>query len=133
MISSDGACQEQKDCLIDHLCRVTHESLPLEGILRERVEPPWLQVLIIGIGCTMHDWTPRLLRALAAHREVIILDNAGIGFSAIASSSKPAPPEYFRFQAATVAGLVGELKLMQQPDMLGWCATQSWACLDHST
>ncbi len=77
------------------------------------------QVLVIGIGCTMSDWTPRLLRALAADREVIIFDNAGIGASAIASDGVPAAADYFRFQAQTVAGLIAAIDL-SQPDILGW-------------
>jgi pimeloyl-ACP methyl ester carboxylesterase len=67
----------------------------------------------------MHDWTPRLLRALAAGREVVIIDNAGIGESEIAPNGRPTPANYFVFQAATVAGLIDVLGL-QQPDLLGW-------------
>lgn len=80
-----------------------------------------LQVLIIGIACTMHDWTPRLLRALAVDREVIIYDNAGIGQSAILPGFSPTPASYFRFQADTLAGLISQLGL-DRPDVLGWCA-----------
>ncbi len=67
----------------------------------------------------MSDWTPRLLRALAANREVIIFDNAGIGFSSIAPNSMPAAAGYFRLQADTVAGLISAIGLTQ-PDILGW-------------
>jgi pimeloyl-ACP methyl ester carboxylesterase len=79
----------------------------------------FVQVMVIGIGCTMSDWTPRLLRALAAIREVIIFDNAGIGQSEIAPGGTPAAADYFRFQAQTVAGLISAIGLTQ-PDILGW-------------
>lgn len=79
-----------------------------------------MQVLIIGIGLTMHDWTPRFLEALAADRELVILDSPGIGMSTIQPGSAPAPQDYFRFQASSVVGLIAALGL-QQPDVLGWC------------
>lgn len=78
------------------------------------------QVMVIGIGCTMSDWTPRLLRALAASREVIIFDNAGIGGSTIAGAGQPDAADYFRFQAQSIAGLISTLGL-DHPDILGWC------------
>ena len=84
-----------------------------------------MQVLIIGIGLTMHDWTPRFLRALAADRECVILDSPGIGMSSIQPGSRPAAQDYFRFQASSVVGLVAALGL-QQPDVLGWCERSSW-------
>jgi pimeloyl-ACP methyl ester carboxylesterase len=78
-----------------------------------------MQVLIIGISLTMHDWTPRLLKVLAAQREVVIFDTPGIGLSSIAEGSAPAAADYFRFQAQAIAGFVTALDL-QQPDLLGW-------------
>ena len=74
---------------------------------------------MIGIACTMSDWTPRLLRALAVNREVIIYDNAGIGQSTISAGAGPTAADYFRYQADTLAGLISELSL-DQPDVLGW-------------
>ena len=74
---------------------------------------------MIGIACTMSDWTPRLLRALAVDREVIIYDNPGIGQSTISAGASPTSADYFKFQADTLAGLISELKL-DQPDVLGW-------------
>ncbi len=79
-----------------------------------------LQVLVIGIACTMSDWTPRLLRSLAVNREVIIYDNAGIGQSTISAGTNVTAADYFKFQADTLAGLIQELSL-GQPDVLGWC------------
>jgi len=87
-----------------------------------------LQVLVIGIACTMSDWTPRLLRALAIDREVIIYDSAGIGQSTISAGASPMSADYFKFQADTLAGLISELKL-DQPDVLGWCGPLSMSIL----
>ena len=70
----------------------------------------------------MSDWTPRLLRALAAHREVIIYDSAGIGQSTIEAGWSIGPADYFKFQADTLAGLITALQLDVAPDVLGWCA-----------
>ena len=78
-------------------------------------------MLVIGIACTMSDWTPRLLRALAVDREVIIYDNAGIGQSVISAGQDPSAVDYFKFQADTLAGLISGLSL-DQPDVLGWCS-----------
>ena len=79
-----------------------------------------LQVLVIGIACTMSDWTPRLLRSLAVNRKVIIYDNAGIGQSTISAGTNVTAADYFKFQADILAGLIQELSL-DQPDVLGWC------------
>lgn len=81
-----------------------------------------LQIMVIGIACTMSDWTPRLLRALAARREVIIYDSAGIGQSTIEAGWSIGPADYFKFQADTLAGLITALQLDVAPDVLGWCA-----------
>ena len=81
-----------------------------------------LQIMVIGIACTMSDWTPRLLRALAAHREVIIYDSAGIGQSTIEAGWSIGPADYFKFQGDTLAGLIKALQLDVAPDVLGWCA-----------
>ena len=85
-----------------------------------------IQVLVLGIACTMSDWTPRLLRALAVDREVIIYDNAGIGQSTISAGQDPPAADYFKFQADTLAGLISDLSL-DQPDVLGWCVLVSTA------
>ena len=76
-------------------------------------------MLVIGIGLTMHDWTPRFLKALAASRELVILDSPGIGMSTIQPGAAPAADDYFKFQASSVVGLIAALGL-QQPDVLGW-------------
>ena len=88
-----------------------------------------LQVLVIGIACTMADWTPRLLRALAVDREVIMYDNAGIGQSTISAGQDPTAADYFKFQADTLAGLISALNL-DQPDVLGWCVQASTGLLN---
>ena len=81
-----------------------------------------LQIMVIGIACTMSDWTPRLLRALATNREVIIYDSAGIGQSTIEAGWSIGPADYFKFQGDTLAGLITALQLDVAPDVLGWCA-----------
>ena len=53
----------------------------------------------------------------ACDRELVILDSPGIGLSTIQPGAAPTPQDYFRFQAASVAGLITTLKL-QQPDVL---------------
>ena len=78
-----------------------------------------MQVLIIGIALTMHDWTPRFLRAVAADREVVIFDSPGIGLSQIAAGSVPAAKDYFKFQADSVASFITAIEL-PEPDVLGW-------------
>lgn len=88
-----------------------------------------LQVLVIGIACTMADWTPRLLRALAVNREIIIYDNAGIGQSKISAGQDPPAADYFKFQADTLAGLISALSL-DQPNVLGWCVRVSTGLLN---
>lgn len=91
-----------------------------------------LQIMVIGIACTMSDWTPRLLRALATYREVIIYDSAGIGQSTIEAGWSIGPADYFKFQGDTLAGLIAELQLDVAPDVLGWCADCPHAAHTHS-
>ena len=93
------------------------KSIPMQPMHHACQTP---QVLVLGISLTMHDWTPRLLKALAAQREVVILDTPGIGLSVINQGSAPSPQDYFIFQAECVAGLMAGLGL-QQPDLLGCC------------
>jgi hypothetical protein len=81
-----------------------------------------LQIMVIGIACTLSDWTPRLLHALAADREVIIYDSAGIGQSTIEAGWSIDPADYFKFQGDTLAGLITALQLDELPDVLGWYA-----------
>ena len=72
----------------------------------------------LGPGSRIH------LPVHPCNREVVILDSPGIGMSTIQPGAAPAPQDYFRFQAAAVAGLISALGL-HQPDVLGWCVALS--------
>lgn len=47
------------------------------------VPPSSLQVLLMGFGGTMAEWTPQFLRPLAQNREVIIFDYYGQGLTKV--------------------------------------------------
>lgn len=71
-------------------------------------------VLITGYGGTMQDWDRRFVDALARHRRVVVLDNAGIG----RTQAPPGPPT-IDAMADQTAALVGALHL-GRADVLGW-------------
>ena len=68
----------------------------------------------------MHRRTPMLLRALAADREVVIFDNAGIGYSTLDNYSEA----FFQHPilAASTVAFTQAIGLVR-PDILGWCAS----------
>ena len=45
--------------------------------------PSLLQVLMMGFGGTMSEWTPQFLRSLAQGREVVIFDYMAQGLSKV--------------------------------------------------
>ena len=68
----------------------------------------------------MHRRTPALLRALATDREVVIFDNAGIGYSTLDDYSEA----FFQHPilAASTVAFTQAIGLIR-PDILGWCAS----------
>ena len=73
-------------------------------------------LLIIGADASMDDWPPSFVDALAAHHEVVVFDNAGVGrtsaVSATASLSITA-------MASQTSALISALRL-RRPAVLGW-------------
>lgn len=73
-------------------------------------------LLIAGAGISMDGWPPSMIDALAAHHEVVVFDNAGIGrtsaVSAPASLSIPA-------MTSQTSALIAALGL-RRPAVLGW-------------
>jgi pimeloyl-ACP methyl ester carboxylesterase len=73
-------------------------------------------LLINGADASMDDWPPSFVDALAAHHEVVVFDNAGVGrtsaVSGPASLSIPA-------MASQTSALISALRL-GRPAVLGW-------------
>ena len=73
-------------------------------------------LLITGADASMDDWPPGFVDALAAHHEVVVFDNAGVGrtsaVSARASLSITA-------MASQTSALISALRL-RRPAVLGW-------------
>jgi pimeloyl-ACP methyl ester carboxylesterase len=73
-------------------------------------------LLINGADASMDDWPPSFVDALAAHHEVVVFDNAGVGrtsaVSAPGSLSVPA-------MASQTSALISALRL-GRPAVLGW-------------
>jgi pimeloyl-ACP methyl ester carboxylesterase len=92
--------------------RVAHTT---DGAVGYRVVgsgPPL--VLIMGYGLTMEGWDPRLVHALAAHHEVVMFDNSGIG------KTRQLPvPVSIDDMAGQTSALITTLGL-GQPEVLGW-------------
>lgn len=70
-------------------------------------------VLLQRYRGTMDDWDPLLLDCIAEERELILLDNAGVGLS------NGAVPENIAGMAQNVAAFLDRLAL-RQVDVLGW-------------
>jgi pimeloyl-ACP methyl ester carboxylesterase len=70
-------------------------------------------ILLHRYRASMDDWDPALLDALAAHRRVIVFDNAGVG------ESEGLVQETLEGAADTIAAFVTALDL-KKVDVLGW-------------
>jgi len=70
-------------------------------------------VMLTGTGSTMSEWDPALLRLLAHHHRLILLDYPGVG------ESGPWHGRGFDSLADAVAGLMAAIGL-ERADLLGW-------------
>ena len=73
-------------------------------------------LLITGAGESMDGWPPSLVDALAAHHEVVVFDNAGVGQTSAVSA--PASLSVTAMTSQTSA-LISALRL-RRPAVLGW-------------
>ena len=73
-------------------------------------------LLITGGGASMDGWPPSFVDALAAHHEVVVFDNAGVGRTSAVSA--PALLSITTMAGQTSA-LISALRL-RRPDVLGW-------------
>ncbi len=73
-------------------------------------------LLITGADATMDGWPPSFVDALAAHHEVVIFDNAGVGRTSAVSA--PASLSVTAMASQTSA-LISALRL-GRPAVLGW-------------
>ncbi len=71
-------------------------------------------LFITGYAATMDLWAPEFVRALAAQRRVILLDNRGMG-----ASKAPDGPISIEQMALDAAGLLDALGIVKA-DLLGW-------------
>ena len=71
-------------------------------------------LVLNGYAGTKADWDPGFIAALAADRELILLDHRGIGDSA--GDGQPFSIEDLAGDAAGAIGAIG----LERPDVLGW-------------
>src|SRR5580692_3658120 len=73
-------------------------------------------LLIMGAGASMDGWPPSMVDALAAHHEVVVFDNAGVGRTSAVSA-----PGSLSITAMTsqTSALISALAL-RRPAVLGW-------------
>jgi pimeloyl-ACP methyl ester carboxylesterase len=73
-------------------------------------------LLIMGGGLSMDGWPPSFVDALAAHHEVVVFDNAGVG----RTSAVSAPTSLsITAMASQTSALISALRL-RRPAVLGW-------------
>lgn len=68
--------------------RIAHTRLGAVGYRVVGSGPPL--VLIMGYGCTMEGWDPRLVHALARYNRVVMFDNSGVGRTPASAGTKEA-------------------------------------------
>ena len=71
-------------------------------------------LLIMGFGASMDNWPPAFVDALAAHHEVVVFDNAGVG-----KTTAVASPLSVAAMANQTSALISTLRL-GRPAVLGW-------------
>ena len=73
-------------------------------------------LLIMGAGASMDGWPPGMVDALAAHHQVVVFDNAGVGrTSAVAAPASLSVTA----MASQTSALISALGL-RRPAVLGW-------------
>jgi pimeloyl-ACP methyl ester carboxylesterase len=73
-------------------------------------------LLIMGAGSSMDGWPPSMVDALAAHHEVVMFDNAGVGrTSAVAAQGSLS----ITAETSQTSALISALGL-RRPAVLGW-------------
>ncbi|WP_157971335.1 alpha/beta fold hydrolase [Dyella sp. C9] len=71
-------------------------------------------LLVTGYRATVSEWNRAFLAALAAHRDVIVMDNPGVGLSRFDHA-----PETMEGMADVVSGFIEALHL-RKVDVVGW-------------
>ena len=71
-------------------------------------------LMIMGSSGTMDEWSPQFVEALAQGREVVVIDNRGMG-----ETNDPGGAYQFSQLADDTAALIKALGL-DKPDVLGW-------------
>jgi pimeloyl-ACP methyl ester carboxylesterase len=73
-------------------------------------------LLIMGAGESMDGWPPSMVDALAAHHEVVVFDNAGVGRTSAVSTQASLSVTAMTSQASALISALG----LRRPAVLGW-------------
>jgi pimeloyl-ACP methyl ester carboxylesterase len=73
-------------------------------------------LLIMGAGASMDGWPPSMVDALAAHHEVVVFDNAGVGRTSAVAAPASLSVTAMTSQASALISALG----LRRPAVLGW-------------
>jgi pimeloyl-ACP methyl ester carboxylesterase len=73
-------------------------------------------LLIAGAGISMDGWPPSMVDALAAHHEVVVFDNAGVGRTSAVSAPASLSVTAMASQTSALITALG----LRRPAVLGW-------------
>ena len=73
-------------------------------------------LLIMGAGASMDGWPPSMVDALAAHHEVVVFDNAGVGRTSAVAAPASLSVTAMTGQASALISALG----LRRPAVLGW-------------
>jgi pimeloyl-ACP methyl ester carboxylesterase len=73
-------------------------------------------LLIMGAGASMDGWPPSMVDALAAHHEVVVFDNAGVGRTPAVAAPALLSVTAMTSQASALIAALG----LRRPVVLGW-------------
>ncbi|MFF7636466.1 alpha/beta fold hydrolase [Kitasatospora sp. NPDC008050] len=107
-----GAVTQPAGGILTAPTRIAHTTAGDIGYREAGTGSPIL--LIAGHNATMDTWSPAFVDALAAHHQVVVFDNAGVGASAPVS-----PPTSISAMADRTGALINTLRL-HRPTVLGW-------------